>query len=279
MSSNPVFNRIERDAQKGYAGFGRPQQAGPGAHVGSEQLSAQQLQDLYSRPSAGPVQTGRVTMDDVIMKTLGLFTLVVVFAAGAWSVTKGNQQVGFLAVIGGFVLTLGLGFAIALKKSVSVPLIVAYAVVEGVLVGAVSSFYSQAYGSGIVGQAVVATLATFAGMFLAYKSGLIKVTDKFRRIVSMAIFGYLIFAVVNFGYSLIAHQAFGFGGTGALGIGISLFATGLAAVTLALDFDSIDKAIASGAPEKYSWLLAHGLIVTVVWLYLEMLRLLARMRG
>ncbi|MEO7071075.1 MAG: Bax inhibitor-1/YccA family protein [Nostocoides sp.] len=279
MSSNPVFNRIDRDAQKGYAGFGLPQQAGPGAHVGREQMSAQQLQDLYAQPSAGPVQTGRVTMDDVIMKTLGLFSLVVVLAAASWYVTKENQQLGFVAVIGGFVLTLGLGFAIALKKTISVPLIVTYAVVEGVLVGAVSSFYAQLYGNSIVGQAVVATLATFAGMFVAYKTGLIKVTDKFRRIVSMAIFGYMIFAIVNFGYSLIAHQAFGFGGSGPLGIGISLFATGLAAVTLALDFDSIDRAIASGAPEKYSWLLAHGLIVTIVWLYLEMLRLLGRMRS
>lgn len=277
MSSNPVFNRIERDAQKGYAGF-EPARQAPGTFAGQE-MSAQQLQDLYTTPSAGPVQTGRLTMDDVIMKTLGLFALVVVFAAGSWVVTDGNQQLGFLAVIVGFVLTIGLGIAIGVKKSVSVPLIVGYAVVEGVLVGAVSSFYSLTYGSGIVGQAVVATMATFAGMFVAYRSGLIKVTDKFRRIVSMAIFGYFIFAIVNFGYSLIAHQAFGFGGTGMVGIGISLFATGLAAVTLALDFDSIDKAIGSGAPEKYSWLLAHGLIVTIVWLYLEMLRLLARMRN
>jgi uncharacterized YccA/Bax inhibitor family protein len=277
MSSNPVFNRIERDARKGYAGF-EPARRAPGRFAGQE-MSAQQLQDLYATPSAGPVQTGRLTMDDVIMKTLGLFALVVVFAAGSWVVTDGNQQLGFLAVIVGFVLTIGLGIAIGVKKSVSVPLIVGYAVVEGVLVGAVSSFYSLTYGSGIVGQAVLATMATFAGMFVAYRSGLIKVTDKFRRIVSMAIFGYFIFAIVNFGYSLLAHQAFGFGGTGMLGIGISLFATGLAAVTLALDFDSIDKAIASGAPEKYSWLLAHGLIVTIVWLYLEMLRLLARMRN
>ena len=87
------------------------------------------------------------------------------------------------------------------------------------------------------------------------------------------------FAVVNFLYAMIGNHQFGIGGSSGLGIAISLFATGLAAVTLALDFDSIDKAISSGAPAKYSWLLAHGLIVTLVWLYLEMLRLLARLRS
>ncbi len=278
MSSNPVFNRIDRDARQGYAGFEPARQAAPGAYAGQEAMSAQQLQDLYSQPSAGPVQTGRVTMDDVIMKTLSLFALVVVFGAGGWFLAKSRPDLGLVLLLGGIVLTLGLGFAISLKKSISVPLIVLYAAVEGVFVGAVSRFYENAY-DGIVGQAILATLATFAGMFLAYKFGLIKVTDKFRRVVSMMIFGYAIFAIVNLGYALIAHQQFGFGGSGVLGIGISLFATGLAAVTLALDFDSIDRAIASGAPEKYSWLLAHGLIVTVVWLYLEMLRLLGRMRN
>ena len=87
-----------------------------------------------------------------------------------------------------------------------------------------------------------------------------------------------IFAVVNFIYASFSSQPFGFGGTGMLGIGISLFAVGLAAFSLALDFDAIEYAIRSGAPQKYSWLLAHGLIVTVVWLYIEFLRLFARLR-
>ena len=132
---------------------------------------------------------------------------------------------------------------------------------------------------GIVAQAVLATLATFAGMFAAYKFGLIKVTDKFRRIVTMMIFGYAIFAVVNFIFAMVTNTAFGFGGSGTVGILISLFAVGLASVSLALDFDSVDRAIATGAPQKYSWLLAHGIIVTLVWLYIEFLRLIARLRS
>ena len=95
----------------------------------------------------------------------------------------------------------------------------------------------------------------------------------------MAVIGYAIFALVNLGYALITNTPFGIGGTGPLGIGISIFAIGLASAMLALDFDSIDRAIAAGAPEKYSWLLAHGLVVTLVWLYLEILRLLGRLRS
>jgi uncharacterized YccA/Bax inhibitor family protein len=96
----------------------------------------------------------------------------------------------------------------------------------------------------------------------------------------MAVMGYVIFALINLVYVLVVPSStFGIGGTSAIGIGISLFAIGLASAMLAVDFDSIDRAIAAGAPEKYSWLLAHGLIVTLVWLYLEILRLLGRLRN
>jgi uncharacterized YccA/Bax inhibitor family protein len=240
-------------------------------------MSAQQLQDLYSQPSAGPVDTSRVTMDDVIMKTLSLFAIVLVTGAVGWTVSAANPGIGMALWVGGMIGTLVLGLVIAFKKALSVPLILLYAVVEGLFMGAVSQYFNEVY-PGIVGQAVLATLSTFAGMFLAYKFGLIKVTAKFRRIMTMMIFGYAIFAIVNFIFAIVTNSQFGFGGSGALGIGISLFAVGLAAFTLALDFDSIEGAIRSGAPQKYSWLLAHGLIVTLVWLYIEFLRLFARLR-
>lgn len=286
MASNPVFDRIEKQAARGYAGFNPP------AHTGSEgqrlgQASAgygatdamtqRQLENMYNQPSATPVETGRVTMDDVIMKTLTLFALVLGFGAIGWFVAAANPQLGMAVAFGGMIAGLVLAFVVVLKKTVSVPLILLYAAVEGLFVGAVSQVFENLY-PGIVMTAVVATLATFAGMFIAYKSGLIKVTAKFRRIVTMMIFGYLIFAIVNVIFALVSNTPFGFGGTGGLGIAISLFAVGLAAVSLALDFDSIDKAIAAGAPGKYAWLLAFGLIVTLIWLYIEFLRLLARMR-
>lgn len=285
MASNPAFNRIDQDARSGYAGFG-PSSTGadqttypggvysqPGAPIGRDQL-----EQMYGAPSASPVDTGRVTIDDVIMKSMSLFGIVLVLGAVGWFTAASNPGLGLALTMGGMVGTLILGLVIAFKKTLSVPLIIGYAALEGLFIGAVSQFYEARYG-GIVGQAVLATLATFAGMLAAYKFGVIKVTDKFRRIVTTMIFGYAIFAVVNVIFALFTKSAFGFGGSGALGIAISLFAVGLAAFTLALDFDSIDYAIRTGAPKQYGWLLAHGLIVTLVWLYLEFLRLLGRLRN
>ena len=283
MASNPAFNRLEKDARSGYAGFQDQRQTHAGvpggsyAQQGTQGMSSQQLQDLYNAPTAGPTDTGRVTMDDVIMKTLGLFALVLGFGAVGWIASAQSQSLGFMLAMGGMIGTLVLGLVIAFKKTLSVPLIIGYAVLEGLFVGAISQIFEKQW-EGVVPTAALATAATFTGMFLAYKSGLIKVTDKFRRVVTMMVFGYAIFAVVNFLFAMFTDTRFGIGGGGALGIGISLFAVGLASVTLALDFDMIDRAIATGAPQKYSWLLAHGLIVTVVWLYIEFLRLFARMR-
>ena len=116
-------------------------------------------------------------------------------------------------------------------------------------------------------------------MLAGYRFGIVRVTSRSRRIFNMVIVGYLLFSLVNvvalmFGWT----SGWGFGGSGGLGIAISLLGVGLAAYSLALDFDSIQSAVAAQLPERYSWLLAHGLIVSLVWLYLEILRLLARAR-
>ena len=242
-------------------------------------MSASQLEDLYNRGTAGPVQTGRVTLDDVVMKTMGLFVVLLAGAGAAWVLSDQTPSLALPMVLGGMLLALVLGFAIALKKTISVPLIVLYAAVEGVFVGAISNYYNDRFGQGLVSTAVIATLSVFAAMFVGWKSGVIKVTERSRRIFGMALIGYLIFALVNvFASFMGVGGGWGFGGSGMLGIAISLFAVGLASYSLAIDFDTIDRAVAAGAPEKYSWLLGHGLIVSLVWLYLEMLRLLARMR-
>lgn len=286
MASNPVFDRIDKESRQGYAGFGRGPRAQrmPFGRSSADPMSPQQLQDLYNQPSAGPVQMRRLTIDDVVMKTAGLFALLLVGAVAGWTLFP---SIGTVLILGGIALTLVLGLVIAMRKTVSVPLIVLYAAVEGVFVGAISNGYSLAFDPpgqtdvfhGIVAQAVLGTLSVFAGMLVAYKTGIIRVTAKFRRIVTMAVLGYAIFALVNFLYAVIGNHAFGIGGTGALGFFVSIFAIGLASLMLAVDFDSIDRAIAAGAPEKYSWLLAYGLVVTLVWLYLEILRLLGRMRS
>jgi uncharacterized YccA/Bax inhibitor family protein len=283
MASNPVFSRIDKQIKEGgYVGFDR-RPAAPritGDASVQDRLNPAQLQDLYNQPSAGPVQMGRVTLDDVVMKTLGLFSIVVIFAAASWFAVAGNAALSLPLVFGGLLGGLAVGLVIAFKKTISVPLIMLYSALEGLLVGAISSMFnsSPAY-QGLVTTAVIATVCTFAGMFLGWKSGLIKVTDRSRRIFGMAIIGYLLFGVVNLIAAMMGvGSGWGFGGSGMLGIAFSVLGVGLASYSLAIDFDSVDRAVKAGLPEKYSWLLAHGLIVTLVWLYLEILRLLARLR-
>ncbi len=296
--SNPVFDRIDKGiSQGGYATFGNrsssphgaPPQGMPYGQQGYPQqgygqrpqdVTSDQLEGMYSAPSAGPVAMGRVTFDDVIMKFLGLFALVLV-GAGVTGLLLPRSTAAML-LLPAILVTLGLGLFIAFKKTISVPLIVAFAAFEGVLVGAVSSVYANAFGPGVVSTAIIATLCVFVAMFAGWKTGVVKVTSKSRRIFGLAIMGYLIFAVANFVAAWIfgANSGWGFFGFGSgMSILVSVFAVGLASYSLAMDFDSIDNAVAAQLPEKYSWLLAHGLIVTVVWLYLELLRLIAQLMG
>lgn len=282
--SNPVFDRIDKDVRGGYAGFGDGRSSAPQRSSGrygtaQDQMSAQNMQDMYDAPSASPAASGKLTVDDVVMKAIVLFGILLVTAGATMVLTTPTTAAPLM--LGAVVVTLVLGIAIAMKKTISVPLIVAYAVVEGVLVGAVTQAFMFAY-DGVVSTAVMATICVFIAMFVGWKTGVLKVTNKTRRVFGMAIMGYLLFAVVN----LIAAWFFGandgwglFAFGSPISIGISILAVGLASYSLALDFDSIDRAVAAQVPQKTSWLLAHGLMVTVVWLYLELLRLIAQFSG
>jgi uncharacterized YccA/Bax inhibitor family protein len=279
--TNPVFDRLDKQITKGdYATFDRGASAST-TSAGSgvqDSLNSQQLRDLYNQPSARPVQMRRVTIDDVVMKTLGLFSIVVLVGAASWYAVAGNLNLSMPLMLAGMFGGLAVGLVIAFKKTISVPLIVLYAVLEGLLVGSISMVFEQRW-HGVVSTAVIATVCTFAGMLLGYKTGLIRVTDKSRRIFGMAIMGYLLFGLVNVVAAFMGvGDGWGFGGTGFMGIAISVLGVGLASYSLAIDFDSVDRAVKAELPEKYSWLLAHGFIVTLVWLYLEMLRLFARLR-
>lgn len=279
--SNPVFSRIEKDS-RGYATF-RDQGRGPASTQGYATPSPVQLEKMYAAPSATTADTGRVTVDDVVVKTGIQFVLLLASAAAAWQLTSGDvgraMSVWLISMFAG----LGIGLVIAFKRTVSVPLIVTYAVVEGIFVGTISQVFDNMLGAqyqGVVSQAVLGTLAVFGGMLAAYKTGLIKVNDKFRRMMMFALVGYALVAVASLvGAFMGVGGGWGFYGVGGLGLLLCVAGVGLAAVTLALNFDSIDRAVAAGMPQKYSWLLGHGLIVTLVWLYIELLRLLAILRG
>jgi uncharacterized YccA/Bax inhibitor family protein len=284
---NPVFDRLNKQIeQERYAGFNTPQQgqqvtgAATTGYAAQDSMTAQQLDEMYAGRTAGPVDTGRVTVDDVVMKSLLLFVITIATAAASWFVSTGNQSLGLTFWIGGAIGTIALGFAIAFMKKVSVPLLVVYAVLQGAFVGAFSQFINSIpeY-EGVVLMAVLATLCVFVAMYIGYATGFVKVNAKTRRMFFFALVGYGIFSLLQFVLLLTGViDGWGFGGSGGLGIILSILGVGLASYSLAIDFDSIDHAVQVGAPQKYSWLLAHGLIVSIVWLYIEFVRLFARMR-
>lgn len=287
---NPVFDRLNKQIeQERYAGFGSPRREGQGpagqqamgaGYATQDAMTTEQLNEMYARQSAGPVDTGRVTIDDVIVKSLSLFVITIGVAAVSWFVTAGNTSLTLPLWLGGMFGTLGLGLVIAFMKKVSVPLIAFYAVLQGAFLGAFSQFINSIpkY-EGVVLMAVLATLCVFVAMYIGYATGFIKVNAKLRRMFFFAIVGYAIFSLLQVVLLMTGVlDGWGFGDSGGLGIILSLLGVGLASYSLAIDFDSIDHAVQVGAPQKYSWLLAHGLIVSIVWLYIEFVRLFARLR-
>src|SRR5690606_35529927 len=194
MATNPVFNRIDKEAQQ-YAGFNQAPQQGYGApgpqgqpqmpmgYPGaSESMSPEQLDQMYRQTPAGPAQTGRLTLDDVVMKSMSLFAIVLAVAAGTWFFVSGttDPQTGQAPLampiwLLGMFGSLALSFVIGFSKKVNVPLILVHAVLQGLFIGAVSFTFNEMW-PGVVTSAVVATMGTFAGMFIAWKVGFIKVT-------------------------------------------------------------------------------------------------------
>ena len=152
-----------------------------------------------------------------------------------------------------------------------------YAVGEGFFLGVISKAY-DGYQNGIVVQAVGATLGVFAVMLVLYRTKIIKVTDKFRRIVITATMGLMVFYLFSFILNLFGGGVSFLHSTSLLSIGFSIFAAGLAAMNLAIDFDFIEKGVKQGLPKGMEWFAAFALVITLVWLYLELLRLLSKLQ-
>ncbi len=241
-------------------------------------VSAAQLDELYDRPSATAVDTGRMTYEDTAVKTVVLFAVLLATGAVGWVF----PPLAFIGAIGGFVLALVNTF----KREPSVPLIVAYAALEGLFVGGISSMFQSFYG-GVVVQAVLATLVTVAVTLALFASGKIRASKKATKIFMIAMIGYLVFSLLNLVLMwtgvLPQDQAFGLYSAEIAGIPLGLIIGVLvvimAAYSLVLDFDQIQQGVRNGAPRQYGWLGAFGIMVTVVWLYVEILRLLAILRG
>ena len=211
---------------------------------------------------------GVMTLDGTVNKTaLGLLLLM---CAAYYTYSTGNLSLIWPGFIGGLIVA----FVTIFKKEWSPITVPIYAVLEGLALGGISSIYDNAY-TGIVQQAIFLTFGIFFTLLLAYKSKLIKPTENFKLGVTAATGGIAIVYVVNMfipgGAGIITD-------TGLMGIGFSLFVVVIASLNLVMDFDYIEDAAESGAPKYMEWYGAFGLLVTLVWLYLEILRLLSKLR-
>lgn len=225
--------------------------------------------------------SGAMTINGTVNKTAFLLVLTLAAALYPWSLyfaNPGNAIVGGLALaggIGGFIVALVTVFKQAWAP-VTGPL---YAVLEGLFIGAISAFFEAKY-PGIVMQATALTFGTLGALLLAYRSGLIRATENFKLGVVAATGGIAILYLVNIGMRLFGFDGMGFIHEGStVGILFSLFVVTIAALNLVLDFDFIEKGVEAGAPKHMEWYAAFGLLVTLVWLYIEILRLLSKLQS
>ena len=299
---NPAFQ--DPKAVKSYPG-GRqaagltppaaPTQYATAQHAGTDIAAQAQLEGMYAAPAAGAIETDRMSVEDTVWKTVGLFAVLLVTAVGGWiwtmaGVTAVNPSPNIapwlIGMLGGFVLSLVVIFGS--RKKVRPALIFAYAAFEGLFVGGISAFFEFLY-PGIVVQATLATL-TVVGVTLAlFASGKVRASKKATKVFMIAMIGYLVFSLINLGLMLfnvpIAGGAFGLYSAPSFlfgipwGVIIGIFVVIMAAYSLVLDFDQIQQGVRNGAPRQFAWLGAFGIMVTVVWLYVEILRILAILRG
>jgi uncharacterized YccA/Bax inhibitor family protein len=221
-----------------------------------------------------------MTVGGTASASMVLFALLLVSAAVGWIAVAEPEPgvlsfppMAFIGAIVGFIAVMVTVF----KPMTSHILGPVYAVGQGLFVGALSKMFDATY-SGIVLQAVGTTLAVFGVMLFLYRTRILRVTDKFRRIVIGATIGVAVFYLASFVFSLFGANVSFLSSSSGVGILFSLFVAGLAAFNLALDFDFIERGESMGLPRRMEWFAALGLLVTLVWLYLEILRLLAKLR-
>jgi uncharacterized YccA/Bax inhibitor family protein len=276
-SSNPVFRSLPKQ-QGGYAQFGTGA-AGYGAQAVDAQPYVTQYPDQQQAGVARPL-----TIDDVVTKTgitLGVLTAVAVVS---YFMVAQNLALAmpFLLVgaLGGLGLILVAMFA---RKQDNPAIVLSYAALEGLMLGAFSFVVANLYVSGVsagalISQAILGTLGVFFGMLVVYKTGAIRVTPKFTRMIVAGLFGVLALMLGNFVLAIFGvggGEGLGLRSGGPIAIIFSLICIGLAAFSFLIDFDAADQMIRAGAPEKAGWGIALGLTVTLVWLYMEILRLLS----
>jgi len=263
-SNNPALNRVPA-----FRAGRAPQPVDPRTVGGAPDLEA-----LFNARSAGAAETGRMSYEDTVGKTIALFVVLLAGGAVAWFI----PQIAIVGAIVGLVL----GLVNAFKRHPSPALIVTYAAAQGMFLGGISRLFEEFFG-GVVIQAVVATLAVFAVMLALFASGKVRASNRLTKVFLGAMVGYMVYSLVNVGLMVFggvsSNLAFGLNSVSFMGIPIGLIVGILAvlmgAYSLVLDFEFIKNGVENRAPRVYGWQGAFGLMVTLIWLYVEFLRLFA----
>ncbi|GIE95925.1 Bax inhibitor-1/YccA family protein [Paractinoplanes rishiriensis] len=265
-SSNPVLSRLgqaaERERTTGYgapvSGYDQPYPTAPGQY-------------------AAPPAVRPMTIDDVVVKTVTLLGITGISAIVAWNVIP-DSLIG-PAWIGAALIGLVMGLIISFSRMANPALVITYAVIEGVFVGMVSKFFQEIMGfQGIILQAVVATFGVFFLMAILYKSRVIRATPRFTKGLIAVMGGLFAVMLINLVLSLFGVNT-GLRDNGPLGYIFSIVCITVAALSFILDFDQIEQGVRMGLPQRYSWTCAFGILVGLIWLYLEILQLLSYLQG
>lgn len=259
-------------------------------------LTAEELNRIYNEPAAQPNRPGidapaetqqtatpvhassdPMTYEDTLAKTAGLFVTLLVFGAIGW-IFPATMMIGAIA---GLVL----GLVNAFKREPSPVLIFLYAAAQGLFLGGISMFFEQQW-PGIVVQAVLGTLSVFFVTLFLFRSGKVRASARATKVFMIAIIGYAVFSLVDF-FLMMFNVVPGMFGTRdillfgwlPLGVVIGIFAVLLASYSLVLDFEFVKHGVENRVPRKYGWTAAFGLMVTLIWLYVEILRIIAIIRG
>jgi uncharacterized YccA/Bax inhibitor family protein len=269
-SSNPVLSRLgqaaERERAAGYGAYGPTGAPGFG----------QPYPTATGYPAAPPA-VQPMTIDDVVVKTVTLLGITGIAAIASWNLIP--DSVAPVAWLVAAMVGLAIGLVISFSRMANPALVITYAVVEGIFVGGISKAYQEVFGySGIVLQAVVATFGVFFLMAILYRARVIRATPRFTRGLIAVIGGLFAVMLINLVLSLFGFNT-GLRDNGPLGYVFSIVCIVVAALSFILDFDQIEQGVRAGLPQRYSWTCAFGILVGLIWLYLEILRLLSFLQG
>jgi uncharacterized YccA/Bax inhibitor family protein len=288
VATNPVLNKFKVPGTASNAGTAT---ANPPMAPSAGDVERIYNQPAYGGPTYPPTGFGRgggggggggaparyMTLDDVVVRTTAMLAVLLIAGAVSWGLTSNTAVAGgllFVSLMGG----LGLGLYMAFTMRVNAVNALIYSACQGFLLGAISRIFEERW-PGIVIQAVTGTVMVAAGMLFVYKIGAIRVTPKFTRVLVGATIGVFGLMLVNLIAYLFTPGGLGLRDGGAIAIIFSLICIVVAAFNLVLDFDIIEQGIKHGADEKFAWYASFGLMVTLIWLYLEMLRLLGYLRS